>query len=77
MAKPIGSGDPLYPGQWYQSDTYYQVLYVEPSTKEEEKRKGQNISTTILARKRGLGNTGNPEKDSFDNLELDRETIEK
>jgi hypothetical protein len=75
--RPIGSGDPLYPGQWYQSDTYYQILEVKPSTKEEQKRKGQNISTTILARKRGSGNTGNPEPDSFNDLELDRETIEK
>ncbi|MEI2582031.1 hypothetical protein [Scytonema sp. PRP1] len=72
-----GSGDPLYRGQWYQPDTYYQILEVKPAAKEQEKREGQHISTTILARKRGLGNTGNPEPDSFNDFELDRETIEK
>jgi len=75
--RPIGSGDSLYPGQWYQSDTYYQLLYVEPATNEEEKRKGQNISTTILARKRGSGKTGDAKSNSFNDFELDRETIEK
>lgn len=76
MAKAIGSGDTLQAEQWYQPDTYYQLLYVEPSTKE-EKRKGQNISTTILVRKRGSGKTSNPEANSFDKFELDSETIEK
>lgn len=71
-----GSGDPLYPGQWYQSDTYYQILEVKPA-KEGKKREGKNISTTILARKRGSGNTGTREPDSFDDFDLDRETIEK
>ncbi|MEM7552812.1 MAG: hypothetical protein AAF378_01715 [Cyanobacteria bacterium P01_A01_bin.84] len=77
LTQPPGGGDPLFPKQWYQSDTYYQILFVEPATKDINKRKGQNIRTSILAKKRGSGNTGNPEPDSYDDFELDRETIEK
>lgn len=72
-----GGGDPLKPRQWYQSDTYYQLLYVEPSTKNETSRKGRYIKTSILAQKRGSGSADNSEPDSFDEFELDRETIEK
>ena len=54
----IGSGDPLEPKQWYKSDTYYQILYVEPPSETDEtekRRKNENITTNILARKRGKG----------------------
>lgn len=77
MNQPPGSGDPLKRGQWYQSDTYYQLLCVEPSTKNEKSRKGRNIKTSILAQKRGSGSADNSKPDSFDEFELDRETIEK
>ncbi|MBN3921912.1 hypothetical protein [Nostoc sp. NMS4] len=74
----LGSGDALYPGQWYEANTYYQILKVEPAKNDElARRKGQNIKTTILARKRNSIDTNQPENDSFDSLELDRETIEK
>lgn len=71
-----GGGEPLKPKQWYQSDTYYQILYLEPSG-QEKKRDPQNITTNILARQRGTGTTKNAKPDSFDDFELDRETIEK
>ena len=71
-----GGGEPLKPKQWYQSDTYYQILYLEPSG-QEKKRDPQNITTSILARQRGRGTTKNAKQDSFDDFELDRETIEK
>ncbi|MBW4506207.1 MAG: hypothetical protein KME64_06820 [Scytonematopsis contorta HA4267-MV1] len=73
----VGSGDPLFPGQWYQSDTYYQMLEVKPSSKERKNRKGGNISTRVLARKRGTGDTGKSEPDSFDDFELDLDTVKK
>ena len=58
--------------QWYDKDTYYQILLIEPS---EQKEKVQNISTTILANKRGSGKEEKPELESFDNFQLDDYTI--
>jgi len=66
----MGSGDPLKPGQWYQSDTYYQILEVNPSAQE-----GKNTTTSILAKKRGTGDNQKTEPDSFDEFELDKYTI--
>jgi hypothetical protein len=73
----VGSGDPLFPGQWYQYDTYYQILEVKPSSQERKNRKGGNISTTVLAKKRGTGDTSKSEPGSFDDFELDLDTVEK
>lgn len=61
--------------QWYKPDTYYQVLCVEHSP--EEEGKGQNISTSILARMRNLPSLGTHELPGFGSFELDEETIEK
>ena len=70
---PVGnSGDPLNPKQWYQRDTYYQILEVEPHSGKE-----RNITTSIIVKKRGTGNNEETELDSFDDYKLDTETKEK
>ncbi|GAB1537939.1 hypothetical protein NUACC21_05940 [Scytonema sp. NUACC21] len=71
-----GSEDQLVPRRWYKEDTYYQILKIHPPT-EEEKRVGQKISTTIVAKKRGRGSKNSSIKDSFDEFKLDKETQEK
>lgn len=77
MHKPV-SCIPHASKQWYDPDTYYQILEVKPAIVEGEKRReSQNISTKISVKKRGTGDTDNPEPDSFDNFKLDRETIDK
>ncbi len=66
----LKNSDPLFSQQWYQQDTYYQILLVKPSESEV-----QNISKTIVARKRGSGNKQKPEPESFDDFKLDACTI--
>ncbi|KYC36073.1 hypothetical protein WA1_40760 [Scytonema hofmannii PCC 7110] len=83
MSKPP---DQIKPGQQYENTTYYQILFVEPS-KEENKRESLNLTTSILAKTRGSVSQNeqisenaqmqNAHPSSFDNFELDRETIEK
>ncbi|MBV6623032.1 MAG: hypothetical protein KI793_08775 [Rivularia sp. (in: Bacteria)] len=67
-----GSPGPLSTQQWYKEDTYYQILLVEPSEKEKE---AENISRTVLAKKRGSGDKESLQSDSFDDFELDEYTI--
>ncbi|MBD2411140.1 hypothetical protein FACHB389_33625 [Nostoc calcicola FACHB-389] len=50
MATSLTATDPLQPGQWYDDDTYYQILLVAPRQKRTE---GKYIETTILTQKRG------------------------
>ncbi|BAY76576.1 hypothetical protein NIES25_30280 [Nostoc linckia NIES-25] len=50
MPKNFTVTDPLKPGQWYDDDTYYQILLVAPR---QNKSEGQYIETTILTQKRG------------------------
>ncbi|MFN6537387.1 MAG: hypothetical protein RM021_013585 [Nostoc sp. EkiNYC01] len=50
MATSLTATDPLQPGQWYDDDTYYQILLVSPR---QNKTEGQYIETTILAQERG------------------------
>ncbi|MDZ8077533.1 MAG: hypothetical protein RMZ69_05005 [Nostoc sp. ChiQUE01a] len=42
--------DPLEPGQWYNNNTYYQILLVAPR---QHKTEGQYIETTIVTKTRG------------------------
>ncbi|MGF1990056.1 MAG: hypothetical protein RMY62_019635 [Nostoc sp. ZfuVER08] len=49
METSLTATDPLQPGQWYDDDTYYQILSVAPR---KNKTEGQYIETTILAQKR-------------------------
>ncbi|WP_392530691.1 hypothetical protein [Nostoc sp. C117] len=50
MVTSLTGTDPLQPGQWYDDDTYYQILLVAPPGKRSE---GKYIETTIVAQKRG------------------------
>ncbi|MDZ8189404.1 MAG: hypothetical protein RMX96_31780 [Nostoc sp. ChiSLP02] len=50
MATNLTVTDPLQPGQWYEDDTYYQILLVAPRQKRTE---GKYIETTIITQKRG------------------------
>ncbi|BAY84762.1 hypothetical protein NIES267_42590 [Calothrix parasitica NIES-267] len=67
----VGSPGSLSTKQWYKEDTYYQILVVEPSEKETQ---AENISRTILARKRGSGDKENLQLESFDDFKLDEYT---
>jgi len=49
METSLTATDPLQPGQWYDDDTYYQILLVAPR---KNKTEGQYIETTILAQKK-------------------------
>ncbi|MDJ0727409.1 MAG: hypothetical protein QNJ38_20100 [Prochloraceae cyanobacterium] len=73
----IGSGDSLRGKQWYQKDTYYQILLVEPASGTKERREVENITTSVLARTRGTVESDELKPKSFDKFELDRETIER
>lgn len=68
-------GDPFSSRQWYQPNTYYQILEVKPSAKEKNSRDGKYISTSILVKQRGTGDNHEPKPDSFDDFELDDCTI--
>ncbi|MCF2147967.1 hypothetical protein IQ276_016350 [Desmonostoc muscorum LEGE 12446] len=50
MAIGLKATDPLQSGQWYDDDTYYQILLIAPRKKKTE---GQYLETTIVAQKRG------------------------
>ncbi len=71
VSQDLGSSDPLLPRQWYDKDTYYQILVVEPS-----EQRVKNISKKILAKKRGSEKKEKSEE-SFDGFELDDCTIKK
>ncbi|NEP09067.1 MAG: hypothetical protein F6K14_02220 [Symploca sp. SIO2C1] len=72
---PLGrNAEPLNSGQWYKPSTYYQILLVEPSAGKLKKRVNQHIYTSVLARKRGAGDSTQPQEASFDEFELDQET---
>ncbi|MEH2072479.1 MAG: hypothetical protein V7K47_30740 [Nostoc sp.] len=67
--------DPIQPDAPFKDNTYYQILYVEPSQEKNEK-----ITTSILAKTRGnKSNNGqtsnNTHPQSFNQFELDEETI--
>jgi len=80
---PLSSGDPVSPEQRFDSNTYYQVLYVEPYT---GSKKSKQITTSILAKKRGHCSEEDPlpesfqERDkglkNFSEFQLDQETVE-
>ncbi|MFN6571263.1 hypothetical protein [Dendronalium sp. ChiSLP03b] len=67
--------DPIQPDAPFKNNTYYQILYVEPS-----QEKNERITTSILAKTRGnTSNNGqtsnNTHAQSFNQFELDEETI--
>ena len=67
--------DPIPPEQAFFDNTYYQILYIEPSSE-----KNERITTSILAKTRSnKSNNGqtsnNTHPQSFNQFELDEETI--
>lgn len=71
----MAASDPVLPNMVFKDNTYYQVLYVEPS-----QEKNERITTSILAKTRvNESNNGqtsnNTHPQSFNQFELDEETI--
>jgi hypothetical protein len=68
--------DPMQSGQPFFDNTYYQILYVEPSS-----QKNDTISTSILAKTRGdvsdKPQTQENHPESFNRFVLDEETVKK
>lgn len=78
---PAVNPDPFPPKQPFEDNTYYQILYVEPS-QEKDLRKEEIVNKSILVRTRAdESNNGQTSVDihprSFNQFELDEETIKK